>query len=53
VSLIAAPFVLLFALILLLQVGVTDTIKALRTIAREVDAAVGHDIKVFPDHIDP
>ena len=47
---IAVIFILPFALLLLLQMAVTDTLNALRTIARDVDDAVGHDTMIFPDH---
>ena len=47
---IAALFTLSFLLLLLLQIGATDALIALRSIAREVDAAVGHDINIYPDY---
>lgn len=47
---IAALFILPLALLLLIQVAVTDTLDALRTIAREVNASFNHDTQIFPDH---
>ena len=50
---IAALFILAFAALLLLQIGATDALNTLRSTAREVDAAWGHDSLIFPDHINP
>lgn len=47
---IPALFVLTFAALLLMQIGAADALRALRTIAREIEIAIGHDVRVFPDH---
>lgn len=48
---IGITFSLSFGLLLLVQVGVTDMILLIREAMRDVESAVGHDTKVFPDTI--
>ena len=46
---ILAAFTLAGLSVLMLQVLAVDTLRALREIAREVQASFGHDTAVFPD----
>ena len=49
---ILAAFALAGMALLMLQVLAVDTFRAMREIAREVEACFGHDTAVFPDHLD-
>ena len=48
-AVILAAFALAGMALLMLQVAAVDTVRALREIARGVDASFGHDAAVFPD----